>query len=411
MNTWHGRLAHVLWSNKTQLKIVHIITRLIIGGAQENTLLSCEGQHAAGHDVTLLTGPAIGPEGTLLDRARSGGYRVEIIDPMRRAIHPLRDYQTYRQLKRRIRELSPDVVHTHSSKAGIIGRWAAHAAGAPLIVHTIHGLAFTASTSAAVNSIYRILEKRTASITDKIVCVADSMRDQSLAARIGTPDQYVTVYSGMNTRPFLDPPVPRDETRRRLRLSPDHIVVGTIARLFELKGHDDLLAIAPDLCTRYPRLRFLWVGDGNLRQQFEHKIAAMNLTDRFIFAGLVPPAQVPEFTAAMDILVHPSRREGLARALPQGALAGKPVVTYDIDGAVEAVADGVSGMVVPPFDRTKLSQSIAALIEDEPLRHRMGEAGRQLAIARFDADVMVSALQSVYSSAGSSLKPGVQKPA
>src|SRR4051812_27450242 len=137
------------------MKIVHVITRLIVGGAQENTLLSCEGQHDLGHDVTLITGPALGPEGSLMQRAQSYGYKVEVIGEMRRAILPLKDWRTYRGLIRRLREIQPDVVHTHSSKAGIIGRWAAHRArnnGKPLIVHTIHGLAFTASTSPLVNN-------------------------------------------------------------------------------------------------------------------------------------------------------------------------------------------------------------------------------------------------------------------
>src|SRR5438874_367528 len=120
------------------MRIVHVITRLIIGGAQENTLLSCEGQHDRGHEVTLLTGPPIGPEGSLLERALHYGYRVEVIDPMRRAIRPLRDYRTYRTLIRRFRQLQPDVVHTHSSKAGIIARKAAYRAGVPVIIHTIH---------------------------------------------------------------------------------------------------------------------------------------------------------------------------------------------------------------------------------------------------------------------------------
>ncbi|HQY89319.1 MAG TPA: glycosyltransferase, partial [Tepidisphaeraceae bacterium] len=128
------------------MRIVHIITRLIVGGAQENTLLSCEGQHDAGHDVTLITGPAIGPEGSLMTRATEYGYKVETIDVMRRSILPFKDYLTYRRLIHRLRELKPDVVHTHSSKAGIIGRWAAHRAKVPKIVHTIHGLAFTTST-------------------------------------------------------------------------------------------------------------------------------------------------------------------------------------------------------------------------------------------------------------------------
>src|SRR3954452_5171080 len=216
------------------MRIVHVITRLIVGGAQENTLLSCEGQHARGHDVTLITGPALGPEGSLMDRARSGGYRVIEVDEMRRSILPVKDFRTYRRLTKLLQDLKPDVVHTHSSKAGIIGRWAADRAKCPFIVHTIHGLAFTASTSATVNNLYKMLERKAAPITDRIVCVADAMREQSLAARIGWPEQYVTVYSGMETRPFLDPPVPRHEARKQLGLAPDDVALGTIARLFHL---------------------------------------------------------------------------------------------------------------------------------------------------------------------------------
>src|SRR5438552_3696407 len=147
------------------MRIVHVITRLIIGGAQENTLLSCEGQHDRGHEVTLITGPAIGPEGSLMQRAQSHGYKVEVIDDMRRAIHPWRDYRTYRQLVRRFKEMKPDIVHTHSSKAGIIGRWAAYDAKMPAIIHTIHGLAFTASTSRFVNRVYGALERHSAQLT------------------------------------------------------------------------------------------------------------------------------------------------------------------------------------------------------------------------------------------------------
>jgi glycosyltransferase involved in cell wall biosynthesis len=227
------------------MKIVHVITRLIVGGAQENTLLSCEGQHDRGHDVTLITGPPLGPEGSLMDRAMRHGYRVEVLDAMRRSVLPFKDWHTYRRLVQRFREIRPDVVHTHSSKAGIIGRRAAHKAGVPMIVHTIHGLAFTASTSRIVNNAYRLAEKTTAPITTKIVCVADAMRDQSLAAHVGRPGQYVTVYSGMQTQPFLNPPAPREQVRRQLGLADEHIAVGTIARLFHLKGHDDLLDIAP----------------------------------------------------------------------------------------------------------------------------------------------------------------------
>jgi glycosyltransferase involved in cell wall biosynthesis len=387
------------------MNIVHVITRLIVGGAQENTLLSCEGQHDLGHEVTLITGPPLGPEGSLMDRATSYGYRVEVIDDMRRAILPRKDWRTYRRLARRFRELRPDVVHTHSSKAGILGRRAAHRARVPAVVHTIHGLAFTASTSRLVNGAYKWLERRAAPISTRIVCVADAMREQSLAARIGSPGQYVTVYSGMETAPFLRPPVPREEVRARYGIAPEDVVVGTIARLFYLKGHDDLLDLAPDLCARFPRLKFMWVGDGLLRGAFEERIARMNLKDRFILTGLVPPTRIPELCNAMDVLVHPSRREGLARALAQGGLAGVPVVTYDIDGNREGLLDGTSGHVIPPFDKQLLGNALAGLLDNPDRRRRMGDAGREFALARFDAKVMVDALERVYRDALNTPRP------
>jgi glycosyltransferase involved in cell wall biosynthesis len=381
------------------MRIVHVITRLIVGGAQENTLLSCEGQHDRGHDVTLITGPALGPEGSLMERARLHGYRVEELDDMRRSILPVKDFRTYHRLVKRFRELRPDVVHTHSSKAGIIGRWAAHRAKGAAVVHTIHGLAFTASTSRTVNSAYKMLERQAAPITDRIVCVADAMRVQSLAARIGRPGQYVTVHSGMETGPFLNPPVPRETMRAQLGLGPQHVVVGTIARLFHLKGHDDLLDLAPELCRRFPDLRFLWVGDGLLRPAFERRIVEMNLKDRFILTGLVPPERVPELTNAMDIVVHPSRREGLARAIVQGQLAGCPAIAYDIDGNREGLIEGKTGFALPPFDKKLLGERLATLVEDGDKRHAMGAAGRAFALSRFDAKVMVDALERVYADA------------
>ena len=382
-----------------RMKIVHIITRLIVGGAQENTILSCEGQHDLGHEVTLITGPGLGPEGSLMERAQSYGYRVLTIDTMLRSIG-IADAGVYRTMKRILRDLRPDVVHTHSSKAGILGRWAAHNAFAeadrPLIVHTIHGLAFTASTRASVNYTYRWLEKKTAPITDKIVCVADAMRDQSFAGGVGKSEQYVTVYSGMDTQPFLTPPVARAAVRASLGIASGDIIVGTIARLFHLKGHDDLLDLAPTLCEKFPALRFLWIGDGLLRESFERRMTAMRLRDRFILTGLVPPTRIPELVGAMDILVHPSRREGLARALPQGQLAGCPVVTYDIDGNREGLIDDETGYLVPPFDQTLLAEKLSLLLSDRDRAAAMGRRGRDFAVGRFDTKVMIDGLERVY---------------
>ncbi|HEY1684884.1 MAG TPA: glycosyltransferase family 4 protein [Tepidisphaeraceae bacterium] len=381
------------------MKIVHIITRLIVGGAQENTLLSCRGQHESGHDVTLITGPALGPEGSLLEFARSHGYRIEIIPDMRRAILPIRDWKTYRQLIGLLKQIKPDIVHTHSSKAGILGRHAAHAAHMPAIIHTIHGLAFTASKNALVNHAYKILEKRAAPITTKIVCVADAMREQSLAAGIGRPAQYVTVHSGMEIEPFINSHTTRAAIRKQLGIAENDIVVGTIARLFHLKGHEDLLAGAPQLCEKFPNLKFLWLGDGILRPQFEARMREMKLTDRFILTGMIPPSQVARYVGAMDILAHPSRREGLARALPQGQLAGIPVVTYDIDGNREGLIPGESGILIPAFDTVRFINALATLAADANVRQQMGAIGQKFAAERFDWRIMVQRLNVVYEQA------------
>ena len=380
------------------LKIAHVITRLIVGGAQENTLLSCEGQHDAGHDVTLLVGPSLGPEGSLMDRATGYGYRVETLDSMRRSILPGKDLLVYRELVRRLRDLKPDVVHTHSSKAGILGRLAAWKAGVPLVVHTIHGLSWTSSRRAVVNNAYKTLERLAAKRCHKIVVVADAMTRASLAAGIGRPEQYVTVYSGMELEPFLNPPTPREEVRRRLGLQPQHVAVVTVARLFHMKGHDDLLDAAATLCRDDPDLRFLWVGDGLLRQQFESQISNLRLEDRFILTGLVRPDQVPELVNAADVLAHPSRREGLARALPQGSLAGLPLVTYDIDGNAEALIEGETGYAVNAFDVAAFVSRVKQLAADADLRRRLGQAGRSFARDRFAASTMVDCLENVYRS-------------
>lgn len=177
------------------------------------------------------------------------------------------------------------------------------------------------------------------------------------------------------------------------------MVVGTIARLFYMKGHDDLMSMVPRLCGEFPRLRFLWVGDGILRGSFEEQIQKMGLKERFIFTGLVPPEKIPELTNAMDIVVHPSRREGLARAIVQGQLAAKPVIAYDIDGNREGMIDGKSGHMIPPFDQRLFEKRLGDLLADERVRREMGEKGREFALQRFSAEKMVEGLERVYQDA------------
>ncbi|MDP6541230.1 MAG: glycosyltransferase, partial [Phycisphaerales bacterium] len=224
------------------MRIMHISTRLILGGSQENTILSCMGQVDEGHAVSLVFGPIYGPEGSLRDRAEAQGG-IEMIEThnLVRELAPIRDYRCYGDLKQIIRRWKPDIVHTHSSKAGIIGRAAAWKLGVPCVVHTIHGLPFHPYEKAWRNAIYIASERWAARRCHRIACVADAMRDQALAKGIGQKDQFVTVYSGMEVETYLQPQLSSEEMRKKLGLRQEDFVIGTVSRLAEHKGHDDIL--------------------------------------------------------------------------------------------------------------------------------------------------------------------------
>ncbi len=379
------------------LNVVHVITRIIRGGAQENTLLTCRGLQADPRfKVTLVTGPAIGPEGDLLDDARQMGVEVVVIDAMRREIHPLRDRRAYRELRRCFRELRPDIVHTHSSKAGILGRAAARAEKVPRIVHGIHGLPFHNYESWWRNRLYIALERYCAKYTDLFVCVCDAMTDQAVAAGIAPREKFVTVYSGMDVEPYLHGEHDRAATRAALGLSDDDQVVGVIARISPLKGHEFVLRAAPNILARHPKARFLFVGDGHIRAEMEALARQQGVYDRIVWAGLRDYREIPELVAAMDLVVHTSLREGLARVLPQALLAGVPVVSYDVDGAREVVIDGQTGWLGPAQSINRLGQAVCEALADPAHARRLAEAGRELCKGRYPAPVMVDAIAREY---------------
>ena len=189
------------------MRVVHIITRLILGGAQENTVLCCEDllrQHD--DDVLLITGPPLGPEGSLLDRARAGGVPLEIIPSLRRPIHPWRDAVSYRQLKKSLRRFRPDVVHTHSAKGGMLGRAAAWTLGVPAVIHTVHGAPFHPYQGRGARLFFQACERWAARRCHAMVSVADAMTDLMVAARVAPREKFTTVYSGMEVEPFCGRP-------------------------------------------------------------------------------------------------------------------------------------------------------------------------------------------------------------
>jgi len=376
-----------------RLRIIHVITRLILGGAQENTLLTVEGLgRDPRYQVSLVAGPPIGPEGSMIDRARANGVDLVIIPEMRREVHPGRDLATFLKLLACFRRERPDIVHTHSSKAGILGRMAARCAGVPVILHTIHGMAFHRHQAGAANALYILLERLAARWSDRIISVADAMTEQAVAAGVAPRRKFVTIRSGMEIEPFLAETDARERVRREFGMAADALVIGKIARLFELKGHEDVLNAAPAVLSRFPNARLFFVGNGILRDELEEQARRLGIRDRVTFAGLVHPSRIPDMIKAMDLVVHASLREGLARVLPQALLSGCPVISYDVDGAREVVIDGETGYLVPPQSVEELTGAMIRALSDLEGARAMAAEGRRRFADDFRAETMVRSI-------------------
>lgn len=415
------------------MRVAHVITRMIIGGAQENTLLNClDLIRDYEDDVLLITGPAVGPEGDLLEpyrlrelhaeptaftagvraevgngsrpessaagstQGRAGELPVKLLPELSRPIHPWRDWNAYRAIQAAIADFQPDVVHTHSAKGGMLGRRAAASQKVPAVIHTVHGAPFHPYQSVIARRFFQHCERWASQYCHQLISVADAMTDLMVDAKVAPREKFKTIYSGMEVEPFVSAAEHRQRVRDELGFADDNIVIGKIARLFHLKGHGDLIAAAVNVVKQNPKVRFLLVGDGILRCDYQQQIETLGLSQYFFFTGLVPPTRVPELIGAMDVVVHTSLREGLARVLPQALIAGRPVVSYDIDGAREVTISGQTGFLVPPRDTDQLAKSISALAADPELRARMGREGQQRFTQQFDHRTMTRQIRAVY---------------
>lgn len=379
------------------MRIAHIITRMIIGGAQENTLYNCfDLMTEHGDDVLLITGPALGPEGKLLGQGRAGGLALKFIDSLRREISPSRDVAAYRELQRALGEFQPDVVHTHSAKAGFLGRDVAWKQKVPAVIHSVHGAPFHPYQNVIARRVFIQLERWAARRCHHMISVADAMTDLMVNARVAPREKFTTVYSGMDVEPFLECHQLRKAARKELGFAETDIVFGKIARLFHLKGHEYLFAAARTVVEANPNCRFLLVGDGILRGQFESQLRDAGLEKYFRLTGLVPPERIPFLISAMDGLVHVSLREGLARTLPQALIAGKPVVTYDVDGAREVAIPGETGFLLPPKSIEPLSAAILELASNPELRTRLGQGGQARFTDQFRHQFMTRRIRGIY---------------
>lgn len=380
-----------------KIKVAHVITRFIIGGAQENTLFTVRGlSDKPEYEVAFISGPSPGPEGDLGYQIRSNEkFDLIKIPELQRAINPIKDLYAFRKLLKIFKKEIYDIVHTHSSKAGILARLAAKAARVPVVIHTIHGLPFHPHQNNFINKFYIICEKMSARSSDKIISVCDAMTRKAVQAGVAKEDKFITIRSGMDLDSFLE--AKKDTVLKdRLGIKEGELIVGKIARLFYLKGHKYLFEAAEGIIKEIPNVKFLLVGDGILKKDFEEELIRRNIRDKFIFTGLVLPEDIPKYISIMDVLVHVSLREGLAKAIPQALAEGIPIVSFDLDGAPELVKDNLTGYVVSSGNVDKLREKIVCLLKNSNLRKEMGTRGKEIVDPEYRWQDMVDRIDRLY---------------
>jgi glycosyltransferase involved in cell wall biosynthesis len=382
----------------SQIRVLQVITRLIVGGAQETVMLVADMLDPARFDAGVISGPQTGPEGSLIEDVRARGIPLTIEPALVREIDPAKDLLALVRLTRFIQSGRYDIVHTNSSKAGILGRWAAWLAGhagipAPVIVHTVHGWAHNDRQHPLARRVYILLEQLTQHVTQRLIVVSPRNTEKGLADGIATPEKYVTIRSGIELDRFRQPSRPREAVRAELGIPPDAAVVGTVTRLSPQKAPLDFVAAAAQVATRRPDAHFVIVGDGPLRAEVEARIADAGLGHRVHLTGL--RRDVPDLLHSFDVFALTSLWEGLPRVLPQAMAAGLAIVATAVDGNAEAVEDGVNGLLTPPGDAEALADALLRLLDDPALAAQMGAAGWERA-EEFGARKMVGDIAALY---------------
>jgi glycosyltransferase involved in cell wall biosynthesis len=375
-----------------RLRIAHVITRLINGGADENTVCCCNWAAQAGHDVVLLHGEAVHPE--IIAKVDP---RVEVIGVpgLTRSISPVSDVRALLALTRRFRALNADIVHTHTSKAGILGRFAAWAAGVPAIVHGVHIVPFV-NVGVAERVVYLVLEKLAAPLTNAFISVSGGIRDLCLSAGVGRPDKHYVVYSGFDLDRFRDAGLP-DDWHNLLRLTPEARrppVLLMIAAFEPRKRHAEFLDVFKKIAVRLPDAVLVLAGDGPLRSIVESRAKELGLEHRVVFTGYRDDPE--RLIALADLCLLCSMREGLPRVVIQYLAGGKPCVASDLPGLREVLLPGFNGVITPADDLAALADAVAALLEDRARLACLAQGAAATELSSWDAKLMGKRIDAIY---------------
>jgi len=377
-----------------RVKVIHVITRMDLGGAQQNALYTVRHLDPSRFEALLVAGPGGALEGELRELLGRESPRAVIIESLVRRVHPGLDLLALLQLSALFLNEKPQIVHTHSSKAGILARLAARLARVPVIIHTYHGFGFNDYQPPAAKAFYHWAERLACLLADALVFVSNANQEYARRHRLGDPGRYALIRSGVRLSEFPAQVEDRRKKKSSLGLGARELLVVSIGNLKPQKNPADFVAMAQKVALEVPEAEFLFIGDGPLRRRLEYQIMASGLSARLALPGWRRDAA--ELLACADVFVLTSLWEGLPRALVEAMKSGLPCVCYATDGVTDVLKDGVNGFVVPVGNVSELAGRVLELLKDDALRRRIGGEAKASIGAEFDIDEMVRAQERLY---------------
>lgn len=388
------------------MKILMIITRLDQGGSAEVVMQIGEGLSKKGHEIKIITGLTRNHQESFVDYTRKTGVPITVIKELRREVNPFLDIYSFWKIYHLIKKEEPEVVHTHTSKAGILGRWAAYFAGVKTVIHSTHGHIFYGYFGGFKTSIFLWIERLTAKITDRITTLTSLEIDDYQRLKLAKKEKFITIPYGIDTKKYQRPDRTREEDRQMLGLLSKDYVIGWIGRLVPVKDCGTFIKAASLLKNVPPThpsplrgegggIKFLVVGDGPERQRMEEM--AEKLGVKGIFTGT--RMDVYDIIQAMDLLVLSSLNEGLGRVLLEAMAAGKPIVATKVGGVPEVVKDGITGILVSPSNPVEMASAITNILNNPDMMSIMGEEGRKW-VRSFDIQIAIDGLEALYRKGG-----------
>ena len=384
------------------LKVIHIITRLDMGGSAQNTLDTCLNLNHRKYEVYLIHGLSLESVMTekerstvanRIDKARQRGVKVIALDTLVRRIDIIKDLKTLFSLWRIMRREKPIIVHTHTSKAGLLGRVSAWLAGVPLIVQTPHGHVFYGHFGSLESKFFLLLEKLAARLTDKLVALTEQERMDYVKFAVAPSSKLLTIHSGVKLDRYLKGPFGRNRRRELLGFDDQDLIIGFVGWLLPIKGVMQLLKAMEIICIKYPHARLVYVGKGGLEKDLKVETERLGLTANVKFLGWRD--DIAEIMPLFDIFVLPSLNEGMGRVLVEAMAAARPVVASDVGGIPDLIKAGENGLLVPPGNIQALAAAIGQLIDQPATANKMGQLGRRRS-QNYRLETMIQKIEDLY---------------